>query len=379
MDIELLPIFLAGCSQLLMLTGPSYLSRMWPVAEVFMFEQLKEQLDGRSAAASGKVHMVALPGGPSSDALGRFDAARCECTYEADRAWLLMCCVASCGTLQRLNERAARLLTTAAKSTELGAVETAGGASGAELAPPPSAAAADRGIAAGGSGGGGGGGHALGGVPARLLAGARAHPRGSRRLALLALAISFTYAFVVWAGEPARAACAACARVTSAAPVGADGWVRHGSSQYRLVRRALQWAEAHAECSAAGARLVRIDDRAEDAFVACLVSQHSSSAWIGLSQDASSPPGRAWAWTDGGALGADGGYVNWAPGFPNRGAKWQVPYSWEAERYCAATGTTISPDIRSPAQGDVGTRWFDAQCATVEAVGFFVCERPAAL
>jgi hypothetical protein len=36
-SLECLPIFLAGCRQLLILAGPSYAARLWCAMEIFVF------------------------------------------------------------------------------------------------------------------------------------------------------------------------------------------------------------------------------------------------------------------------------------------------------------------------------------------------------
>jgi len=40
-DLKGLPIFLSGCKELLVLGGPSYLSRLWCVVELFTFVHMR--------------------------------------------------------------------------------------------------------------------------------------------------------------------------------------------------------------------------------------------------------------------------------------------------------------------------------------------------
>lgn len=80
-DLCCLPVFLAGCHHVLVLLGETYLTRLWCVAEIFVFSQM-----GRSAA---DIELRTLIGRGNLEAvLASFDVQRASCTFESDQAWL---------------------------------------------------------------------------------------------------------------------------------------------------------------------------------------------------------------------------------------------------------------------------------------------------
>ena len=92
-----LPVFLAGCQQLLVLAGPTYTTRLWCVMELFVFVRMGGQRDAIVVQLLDKEN----EGLPAS--LARFDAARARCFLERDRQLLLAVIDASFGTVRPFN------------------------------------------------------------------------------------------------------------------------------------------------------------------------------------------------------------------------------------------------------------------------------------
>jgi len=84
-DLRCLPIFLSGCKRMVVFCGPSYLSRLWCIMELFTFVHIGRGL--------GKIdfELVQRPGFEEEDlrAVERgfedFDAERCRCFHEEDK------------------------------------------------------------------------------------------------------------------------------------------------------------------------------------------------------------------------------------------------------------------------------------------------------
>ena len=98
-----LPVFLSGCDQLLTLVGPSYVTRLWCVMEVFIFMRVKGIDETTQQTTHLKVKEL------SSDAdlaqtLARFKAANAQCRYDRDRQRLLAVIEASFGTTHSFDE-----------------------------------------------------------------------------------------------------------------------------------------------------------------------------------------------------------------------------------------------------------------------------------
>jgi hypothetical protein len=99
-----LPVFLSGCQQLLLLVGPSYVTRLWCVMECFIFMRIKG-IDETAAQQTSHLKVKEL----SSDAdlaqtLSRFKAANAQCRYDRDRQRLLAVIEASFGTTRSFDE-----------------------------------------------------------------------------------------------------------------------------------------------------------------------------------------------------------------------------------------------------------------------------------
>ena len=106
-SLSCLPVFLSGCQKLLMLIGPTYITRLWCVMEVFIFMRIKDV--GATAGSKqliSELLTVKLLGDNTDlmPSLARFDAAKAQCYYDRDRQKLLAVIEASFGTAAPFNQ-----------------------------------------------------------------------------------------------------------------------------------------------------------------------------------------------------------------------------------------------------------------------------------
>jgi len=108
-----LPVFLAGCRQLLVLAGPTYTSRLWCVMELCVFLHM--------GGARGDV-VVKLVGGNTTklaQGLAHFDAAKAKCFLVRDRQRLLAVIETSFGTFAPFNMMVRGIFSRAVSSDEV--------------------------------------------------------------------------------------------------------------------------------------------------------------------------------------------------------------------------------------------------------------------
>ena len=94
-SLAVLPIFLAGCQQLLVILGPSYPTRLWCVMELFVFLRMGGQRSDM---------VVKLLDESAEAGLRRFDAAKARCYHDVDRQKLLAVIEAAFGSFQPFNK-----------------------------------------------------------------------------------------------------------------------------------------------------------------------------------------------------------------------------------------------------------------------------------
>merc|ERR1712232_1493893 len=98
-DLRGLPIFLAGCKELLVLCGKTYLSRLWCVVELFTFVHMGGDPD-RIAILN-----VLSPDNEMADlacirsCVQRFDASNCDCFDPTDKEKMIQIIRTSFGDL----------------------------------------------------------------------------------------------------------------------------------------------------------------------------------------------------------------------------------------------------------------------------------------
>ena len=94
-SLSCLPIFLAGCQQLLIVAGPTYPTRLWCLLECFTFVKMGGELS--------RVQVDTLEGDEVEQSLMQMDAATARCFLERDRQHLLAVIETGFGDAQRFN------------------------------------------------------------------------------------------------------------------------------------------------------------------------------------------------------------------------------------------------------------------------------------
>jgi len=94
-----LPLFLCGCTKLVIFYGPTYPSRLWCVVELFVALQM------------GKgIHDIELHELPSSSPFDDFDAVHAQCFDPKDREKMMTLIEAGCGRIEVFNDRVREVL-----------------------------------------------------------------------------------------------------------------------------------------------------------------------------------------------------------------------------------------------------------------------------
>merc|ERR1712039_330145 len=109
-DLRGLPIFLAGCKELLVLCGVSYLSRLWCLMELFTFVHMGGDPARISVIKILRHGTEVEDSNAIEDAIHRFDVAICKCSYAPDKQKLVEVIRAGFGSLQNFNVVLRKLL-----------------------------------------------------------------------------------------------------------------------------------------------------------------------------------------------------------------------------------------------------------------------------
>ena len=83
-DLLCLPVFLSGCDELLIVAGPTYITRLWCVMEVFVFLTM--------GGSIGRITIIPINLGSVQEAKSTFknaDVSRSQCHHEAERQKML--------------------------------------------------------------------------------------------------------------------------------------------------------------------------------------------------------------------------------------------------------------------------------------------------
>merc|ERR1719296_25648 len=102
-DLRCLPVFLMGCSRLVLLVGPTYLSRLWCILEMFTYVHMGGRTEDieviwvlREGHEDDDIHAV-------NDAFGAFDASASECSCVEERERLLGIIQMAYGSMDEFN------------------------------------------------------------------------------------------------------------------------------------------------------------------------------------------------------------------------------------------------------------------------------------
>eukprot|EP00927_Polykrikos_kofoidii_P047261 TRINITY_DN4138_c0_g1_i10.p1 TRINITY_DN4138_c0_g1~~TRINITY_DN4138_c0_g1_i10.p1 ORF type:complete len:284 (-),score=39.03 TRINITY_DN4138_c0_g1_i10:161-982(-) len=102
-NLRCLPVFLSSCRELIIAAGPTYLSRLWCVMELFVFLEIGMPLD-----------RLVIYGDFDMSAIALFDVMNAECYNKRDKERLLAIIEFSFGTTARFNSVARKALCRAA-------------------------------------------------------------------------------------------------------------------------------------------------------------------------------------------------------------------------------------------------------------------------
>jgi len=284
-DLLSLPIFLAGCQQLLILAGPTYLHRLWCVVELFVFEQMQSasSMDRASAGTlNSLITLRTLPGCNLAE-FEYFDVGSAACFYPADKERLLTCIETACGSTGEFNTRARLLLRrlreqhAAAQLVPAAAPVKIAGVS-IRVLPLAHAEAPDKAAAP------------------RATARHCGHWTGGRWCLLGVAAAAVVVYGVVFAAYqknlmvPILADCADCAAELRALSLDSHGYAGEARSgrAYRYsgtrahVTRALTASAAVEVCASENGMLAVPRSTAEARRLSCIVGSDAFGAWIGV-------------------------------------------------------------------------------------------------
>lgn len=94
-QLQVLPIFLSGCKELVLLAGPTFAQRLWCVMELFTFLKMGGKRE--------RIKLLELHAGVS-DTLAMFDASKAECYRPTDREHMKAIIETSFGDLRPFNK-----------------------------------------------------------------------------------------------------------------------------------------------------------------------------------------------------------------------------------------------------------------------------------
>ena len=117
-------VYLAGCKQLLVLAGPTYVERLWCIVEVFTYL--------RMGGSPDRMVVVPLAGQTARLNFGEFDAEKAKCFSPEDKRKLLQAITMAFGSCEPFN--ALVRTTLQAKAEESVRVQVNGGAEGSGAA-----------------------------------------------------------------------------------------------------------------------------------------------------------------------------------------------------------------------------------------------------
>lgn len=124
-SLSCLPIYLAGCKQLLIIAGSTYPTRLWCLLECFTYVKMGGEIS--------QIAVCTLKGGDAS--LGSIDASLARCYHDRDRQHLLAVIETGFGHATRFNKILREIFSEATRGKEvtpdasgLGAAKTKKGA-----------------------------------------------------------------------------------------------------------------------------------------------------------------------------------------------------------------------------------------------------------
>merc|ERR1712079_1000768 len=102
-DLLSLPLFLSGCKKLLVLLGPTYLSRLWCVVELFTFVHMGGNIDRVEVIHVIQPDQSLHQSEAIRESIVNFDASWCECFSAVDKEKMLEIIMAAFGDMDSFN------------------------------------------------------------------------------------------------------------------------------------------------------------------------------------------------------------------------------------------------------------------------------------
>ena len=89
LDLQCLPIFLAACRHLLVISGSTFSSRLWCCVELFVYVQMAEEDFLQNALSILTIGANYTEHARVRNSFRRFDAAKCKCVNQDDKTRIL--------------------------------------------------------------------------------------------------------------------------------------------------------------------------------------------------------------------------------------------------------------------------------------------------
>jgi len=106
-DLRCLPVFLSGCKRLVVFYGPTYLSRLWCVVEIFTFVQMCRAIDNidvRPLFSDGRYEsQESSDSFKHNESFEHFDVRNCRCFLAEDKEKMLAIILSAFEDLQTFN------------------------------------------------------------------------------------------------------------------------------------------------------------------------------------------------------------------------------------------------------------------------------------
>jgi len=103
LDLQCLPVFLKACDRMVVLCGPTYLSRLWCILEVFVYVHMGGSPEGIEVIQVVRAGFEQEDAKAIEDAFDTFDARDCQCSDAGDKRRILAVIEAAFGSLDRFN------------------------------------------------------------------------------------------------------------------------------------------------------------------------------------------------------------------------------------------------------------------------------------
>lgn len=103
LDLRCLPIFLKGCSSLVVLCGPTYLGRLWCILEIFTYVHMGGSIDDIKIVPVLRDSCELEDDEAIAASFDTFDARECKCSCPEDKQRMLAVFEAAYGSMQAFN------------------------------------------------------------------------------------------------------------------------------------------------------------------------------------------------------------------------------------------------------------------------------------